>query len=112
MDDVKQNILSKTMDIEEIYIDFKIIFFNWFWIASGGVIVSVHASSEVDCEFEHWSGQTNDYENGICCLSANYESLRGKSKDLLARNQDNVTEWSRQSFRWASTIEIQLSMLV
>jgi hypothetical protein len=49
--------------------------------------------------FEHWSGQTKDYENDICCLSAYHEELRSKSKDLLARNQDNVVEWSRQSFR-------------
>jgi len=62
--------------------------------------------------FEHWLGQTKDYEIGICCLSANHEALRSKSKDWLARNQDNVAEWSRQSFRWASTIEIQLSVLV
>jgi hypothetical protein len=42
---------------------------------------------------------------------------RSKSKDWLARNQDNVSEWSDTSpvgllFQWASTIKIQLSVLV
>jgi hypothetical protein len=40
-----------------------------------------------------------------------------KSKYCLARNQDNVSEWGNMStcsqlFQWASTIKIQLSMLV
>jgi len=30
-------------------------------------MVSVLALSAVDREFELWSGQTNDYEIGICC---------------------------------------------
>ena len=38
--------------------------------------------------------QTNDYKIGICCFSAKYVALRRKSKDWLARNQDNVSEWS------------------
>jgi hypothetical protein len=42
---------------------------------------------------------------------------RSKSKDWLARNQDNVSKWSDTSpvgllFQWASTIKIQLSVLV
>jgi hypothetical protein len=40
------------------------------------------------------SGQTKDYEIGICCFSAKYAELRRKSKDWLARNQNNVSEWS------------------
>jgi hypothetical protein len=38
----------------------------------GGVIVSVLASSAVDCGFESWSGQTNDYKIGICCFSTKH----------------------------------------
>jgi hypothetical protein len=32
-----------------------------------GVMVSVLASCRVYHEFEHWSGQTNDYEWGMSC---------------------------------------------
>ena len=56
-------------------------------------MVSVLASITVDCWFEPWSGQTKDYEIGICCFSAKHAALRRKSKDWLARNQDNVSEW-------------------
>ena len=46
-----------------------------------------------------------------------YTTLRNKSKDCLARNQDNVSEWSDMSIHellllWSSTIQIQLSILV
>ena len=58
------------------------------------VMVSVLASSAVDREFEPRSGQTKDYKIGICCFSAKHTALRRKSKDWLARNQDNVSEWS------------------
>ena len=59
----------------------------------GGVMVSVLALSAVDRGFEPWSGQTKDYKIGICCFSAKYAALRRKSKDWLAQNQDNVSEW-------------------
>ena len=60
----------------------------------GGVMVSVHASSAVDRGLETRSGQTKDYKIGICCFSAKHAALRRKSKDWLARNQNNVPEWS------------------
>jgi hypothetical protein len=60
-------------------------------------MVSVLASSAVDIWSELWSGQTKDYNNGICCFSAKHATLRRKSKDWLARNQDNVSEWSDMS---------------
>jgi hypothetical protein len=79
-------------------------------------MVSVFASSSVDCGVEPRSGQTKDYEIGICCFSANHAALRRKSKDWLARNQDNVSDWGNISTRrllpLASSIKIQLSMLV
>ena len=58
--------------------------------------------------FSPWSGY---------CFFVKYAALRRKSKDWLARNQDNVSEWDDMSirgllFHWASIIEIQLSMLV
>jgi hypothetical protein len=60
-------------------------------------MVSVLASSAVDCGFEPRSGQTKDYTNGICCFSAKHAALRRKGKDWFARNQDNVSEWSDMS---------------
>ena len=82
---------------------------------NGGVIVSVLASSAVDREFEPRSGQTKDYEIGICCFSAKHKALRRKRKDWSDRNQNNVSEWSDMSnrgllFQWASTTKIQLSV--
>ena len=60
-------------------------------------MVSVLASSAVDHEFELWSGQTKDYKIGICCFSAKHSALRRKSKDWLAQNQNNVSQWSDMS---------------
>jgi len=50
-------------------------------------MVSVLASSVVD------------YKIGICCVSTEYASLKRKSKNGLARNQDNVSEWDDMSIR-------------
>ena len=63
----------------------------------GGIIVSVLASSVVDRGFEPRLGQTKDYQIGICCFSAKHAALRRKSKDWLAQNQNNVSEWSDMS---------------
>jgi hypothetical protein len=67
--------------------------------------------------FESQSGQTKDYQIIICYFSAKHATLRPNSKDWLARNLDNVSQWSDMSvhgllFPWACTIKIQLSMLV
>ena len=44
--------------------------------------------------------QTKDYKIGICCFSAKHTTLRRKSKDGLARNQDNMTfMWGNMSIR-------------
>ena len=80
-------------------------------------MVSVLASRAVDRWFDPQSGQTKDYEIDICCFSAKHTALRGKSKDWLALNQDDVSEWGDMSisgllFQRASTIKIQLSVLV
>jgi len=48
----------------------------------GGVIISMLASHVVD--YGPQSGQTKDYEIGICCFSAKHAALRRKSKDWLA----------------------------
>jgi hypothetical protein len=65
----------------------------------GGLMASVLTSSAVDHGIEPRSGQTKEYKIGICCFSAKHIALRRKSKDLLARNQNNVSEWSDRSTR-------------
>jgi predicted LPLAT superfamily acyltransferase len=78
---------------------------------------SLLASSVVDRGFGPRSGQTKVYKIGICCFFAKHTALRRKSKDWLARNQNNVSKWSDIStrallFQSNRTIKIQLSMLV
>jgi hypothetical protein len=63
--------------------------------------------------FEPRSGQTKDYEIGICCFSAKHAALRRKNKDWFARNQNTMSKWSDMStrellFQWASTIQIKI----
>ena len=65
----------------------------------GGVMVSVLASSAVDCGFEPQSGQTKNYKIGICCFSAKHAALSRKRKDWLPWNKDNVSEWGDMSIR-------------
>jgi len=57
-------------------------------------MVSVLALSVIDRGFETQSGQT---KVSICCFSAKHAALRRKKKDWLARNQNNVSEWSDMS---------------
>jgi len=62
-------------------------------------VVSVLASSAVDHGFVPRSGQTKDYNIGICFFSAKHAALRSKRKDWLARIQNNVSEWNDMSTR-------------
>ena len=62
-------------------------------------MVSVLASSAVDRRFKSRSGQAKDYKIGICYFFAKHAALRSKSKDWLARNQNNVSEWGDMSLR-------------
>jgi hypothetical protein len=62
-------------------------------------MVSSLASSAGDRGFELRSGQSQDYTIDICSYSIKYAASRKKSKDWLARNQDNVSEWSEMSTR-------------
>ena len=57
----------------------------------GGVMGRLLASSVVDRDFEPRSGHTKGCKIGIVCFSAKHAVLMRKSKDLLARNQDNVS---------------------
>ena len=42
-------------------------------------------------------GQTKAYKIGICCFSTISKQDYGIRADWLARNQDNVSEWSSMS---------------
>jgi hypothetical protein len=66
----------------------------------GGVIVIMLPSSAGDLGLEPRLGQTKGYKIGICCFSAKQEAaLRTKSRDWLARNQDDVSESVSMSIR-------------
>ena len=77
----------------------KLIYYTICLNRIGGVMVSMFTSSTVDRGFEPRSGQTKDCKLGICCFSAKHAALRRKSKDWLARYQNNMSEWSDMSTR-------------
>ena len=82
-----------------------------------GVMVSVLASSAVDCGIKTRSSQIKDYKIGICCFSVKNAVLGSKRKDWWARNHVYMSERNDISTRelllqWASNIKIQLSVLV
>ena len=60
-------------------------------------MVCMLALSAVGRGFEPRSSQTKGYKIGICCLYAKHAALRKKSKDWLAQNQNNMSEWSDMS---------------
>jgi len=51
------------------------------YVAIGGEMFNVLASSAGVRGVESRSGQTKDYKIGICCFSAKHAALRRKSKD-------------------------------
>ena len=65
----------------------------------GGVMVSVLTSSAEDRGMEPRSGQTKDNKIGICCLLAKHASLRRKTKNWLAGNQNNVSKCGGMSIQ-------------
>jgi hypothetical protein len=70
-----------------------------------GIMVSMLASSAIDGGFEHQSGQAKDYKIGVCCFFAKIKGRLGIKIMCL--------EWThRLLFQWASTMKIQLSVLV
>jgi hypothetical protein len=62
-------------------------------------IHSVFTSNAVDRGFEPQSGQTRNYQIGICGFPSKHALLSRKSKDCLVRNQDNVSESDDMSIR-------------
>jgi hypothetical protein len=80
-------------------------------------MASMLASIAVDRGFEPRSSQTKENIIGSCCFPAKHATLRRKSKDWLAGNQNNLSEYGDMSirgllFQRASTINIKLSVLV
>ena len=65
----------------------------------GCVMFIMLGSRAVDRGFEPRSGQTKHHEIGIFCFSAYLAASRRKSKDWLARNQNNVYDWGDMSIR-------------
>ena len=59
-------------------------------------MVSVLASSGVDLSSSP-SRVKQVFKIGINCFSVKHAALKSKTKDWLARNQDNVSEWSDMS---------------
>ena len=85
------------------------------------VMVCALSLSVLHCAFEPWAwfSETKNNKFGICCFSIKHAAFSCKSKDLLALNQDNVSEWRNRSthgllFQCVSTIKFQyeLSILV
>jgi hypothetical protein len=62
-------------------------------------MVSVLASIAIDRGFYPRSDRTKDYTIGMCCFSAKHATFRRKSKDWLARNLNNVSDWNDMSTR-------------
>jgi hypothetical protein len=64
-------------------------------------MVSVLALSVVDSGFEPGRVKPKTiYNIGISCFSAKHAALRRKSKDWLARNQNNVSRVERHVYPW------------
>jgi hypothetical protein len=88
--------------------------FVWKFVNQFGRVMVGIWSADVR-GFESRSCQ--DYKIGICWFSAEHTALRRKNKDWLARNLDNVSEWSDMStcrlpFQWAGAINNQLRVLI
>ena len=80
-------------------------------------MINVLASRVVCRGIQPRSDRTKDYKIGIYCFSAKHIALRRENKDWLSRNRDNVSKWGDMFvrgllFQSASTIKIQLSVLV
>ena len=78
----------------------------------GDVMVSVLDSSMMDRGLVK-----QDYKVGICYFSAKHAAVWSKSRDWLAQNLDNVSEWGGMSthgllFQRVSTIKMQRSLLI
>ena len=87
-------LLYKIANIWMLYSGFVVVFYRAKQNAAdplcsknlnriGGVMVSVLASSAVDCGFGPQSGQTKYYRIGICCFFAKAHSFKEKKQRLV-----------------------------
>jgi hypothetical protein len=60
------------------------------------VMIVVLMSSSVYCEFDLWLGSNPSLYYWYLCFSAKYATMR-KINYMLARNQNNVSEWCNMS---------------
>jgi hypothetical protein len=73
----------------------------------GGLMARELASSVVDRESEPRSGQTKDYDIGICCFSAKMQRLNGSEFRIMCPNAATciavtiecwpITKWTSSS---------------
>ena len=71
--------------------------FNTIKIKLEFMCICVKCNGAVDIGFEPRSGKTKEYYICMCCFLAKHAALKRKSKYLLARNQDNVSEMGNMS---------------
>jgi hypothetical protein len=77
----------------------KYIFHDNLSRSMSSKIHSVFTSNVVDRGFEPQSGQTRNYQIGICGFPSKHALLSRKSKYCLVRNQNNVSESDDMSIR-------------
>ena len=81
-------------------------------------MLTVLTSIAVDRGFEPLSGQTKDYNIGICCFNTKHTVLRRKSKHCSTRIRIMCASGAiclptrGQLLQWASTITIQPNVLI
>ena len=96
--------------------DSKIIHLHLYLFQRNQIKPHKNLSWSVDRGFEPHSGQTKDYAIGICSFSAKHAVLRRRAKTgwLLIRIMcpSGTTCLPADCFQRASTIKIQLSVLV
>jgi len=47
--------------------------------------------------------QTKDYKIGYCYFCDKHAALMSRNKDMLAQNQNNVSEWRDNPVCWSRT---------
>jgi hypothetical protein len=106
-----------TLVLEKYSGIFLIFFFSFnFKPCSNNIcILLLTASVAVNRGFEPRPGQIKAITLVFVASSLKHTALRRKSKDWLAQNQNNVSEWSDMStrvFQRTNTIKNQLSVFV
>jgi hypothetical protein len=74
-----------------------------------GVMVSVLASSVVDCVFESRSGQIKDYKTGICSNSAKHIALRRKRTKHLSSISTLFCQGNKSTKMYITSVIFKLS---